>query len=488
MSAALKMMSRHVFQKTLGNKIVASATTSAARSSRAVLPQQQRAATTLLSPSTLSSAARASARRATTQRSTMATATLNNGRGGNFSSNGNPFRFRGFNDGYFSASTKQKLAVAAGLTLAAQYQFGSADNFFEHKFTTNKNPDDLADFYGTEDFMEIFCVLPFMIQLMMRNAEFDDEGTIHAWGLLGPGELEVSVVFTDDGDDDEEIDQGDGETSKKKSLPWFNKRETFKDVAPDFLGGFTLWEMTQNFGFRQIDEDGTCEIIHNGEKFRGFFPMRLVFELHSRYVIWATERHINSPAFGSEELELEAQEQRHNIPLYAFKEYVNGLTQAVQKQRDDLSKDDVEYNKKQHELDVTLQRLKTISVNIQRKETNLRRAKTLRLNRHDTTTTNVVDSNEELLPEARLPRVQTIQRHNTVIRQTGDNLEQIQLVVDDKETKDALRTAMKQIEDAAAVSEAAKAALASVPSSNDNDVKQMNQPAVKPFIVRRKTQ
>jgi len=44
--------------------------------------------------------------------------------------------------------------LALGLGLA-QYQFGTADDFFEHKFTTNKNACDLADFYGTEDFMEV---------------------------------------------------------------------------------------------------------------------------------------------------------------------------------------------------------------------------------------------------------------------------------------------------------------------------------------------
>jgi hypothetical protein len=33
---------------------------------------------------------------------------------------------------------------------AAQYKLGSSDSFFEHKFITQKHPDDLATFYGTE--------------------------------------------------------------------------------------------------------------------------------------------------------------------------------------------------------------------------------------------------------------------------------------------------------------------------------------------------
>lgn len=47
--------------------------------------------------------------------------------------------------------------AAAGLTLCglAQVYLGEGTDIFEHRFTTNKNPDDLSDFYGTEDFMEV---------------------------------------------------------------------------------------------------------------------------------------------------------------------------------------------------------------------------------------------------------------------------------------------------------------------------------------------
>jgi hypothetical protein len=54
-----------------------------------------------------------------------------------------------------------QFAKAGGILLgigAAQYYFGRADDIFEHKFITSKKPEDLADFYGTEDFMEVFCV------------------------------------------------------------------------------------------------------------------------------------------------------------------------------------------------------------------------------------------------------------------------------------------------------------------------------------------
>ena len=45
-----------------------------------------------------------------------------------------------------------------------------------------------------------------------------------------------------------------------------------------------------------------------------------------RYVIWATEKHINSPIFGNDDLEAQ-EHQRGNIPLHVFKQFVNELTE-----------------------------------------------------------------------------------------------------------------------------------------------------------------
>lgn len=269
----------------------------------------------------------------------------------------------------------------------AQYTLGDASNVFEHKFITSKKPEDLADFYGTEDFMELFCVFPFMVHFMMRNAEFDDEGTIHAWGLLGPGELEISIDF------DEEETEG--------TLSWFNKRESFRDYAPAFLGGFQLWEMTQNFGYH-LKDDGTCEVYHHGEKFNGLFPIRLIFDLHSRYVIWATEKYVNSDAFGMEDTETDLEEQRQNIPLHVFKHFVEGLTLELQKASDS----DTSTPQDKRDIQVTLRRLQTIS--------------------------NSKDDNRSL------PRMHTLRSRKT-------NLTTAHLIIDDKETKDAIKTAMEQL-------------------------------------------
>lgn len=56
-----------------------------------------------------------------------------------------------------SQQQAKRYAQLGGLALGfclAQYQFGTAENFFEHRFTTTKSAEDLADLYGTEDFME----------------------------------------------------------------------------------------------------------------------------------------------------------------------------------------------------------------------------------------------------------------------------------------------------------------------------------------------
>jgi hypothetical protein len=221
-----------------------------------------------------------------------------------------------------SSNSSRRLAQQLGwgsvVMVVAQYQLGSTTDFFEHKFVTSQHPEDLADFYGTEDFVEVFCCVPFMISLMMGSAKYDDkDGTIHSWGLLGPGALEVAASFdqrrhTTTTTKQQQPGTAIGDDGEPDTLSWFNKRETFQDVAPASLGGGTLWKMTQNFGYHRRD-DGTCEIYHHGESFQGIFPMRILFQLHAKYVIWATERYINSEAFRI----ASAQKKKSQHPFHA---------------------------------------------------------------------------------------------------------------------------------------------------------------------------
>ena len=143
-----------------------------------------------------------------------------------------------------------------------QWFFGSAEDFFDHRFVTTKKPDDLADFYGTEDFMQLYCVFPFMERLMMRGSYFDDDGVVHTYGISG--DMLVAMEFSD-------REANDGTTAH------FNKRERFTDKAPWGVG--LWWDMVQNFGFTQR-KDGKCEVYHHGEYFYGPWPVRVVFYLH----------------------------------------------------------------------------------------------------------------------------------------------------------------------------------------------------------------
>ena len=179
--------------------------------------------------------------------------------------------------------------------------------------------------------------MPFMGTLMMRGGYFDEDGTVHTTGL--PGEMLVSMVFSDseeDEEDDEEDESEEGRDNSKKGPPipnpsssgsdgvrWFNKRERFKDV---FLG-YTMWDMVTNFGFETLP-DGRTMVYHHGEYFKGNIPpisliVRLVFGIHARWVAWATEHHLNHYAFQNETDFDEQMEHdsRVDMPLFLLKNY-----------------------------------------------------------------------------------------------------------------------------------------------------------------------
>jgi len=192
--------------------------------------------------------------------------------------------------------------LGTGVAAAAMGETEETD-FYEYRYITTQNPDDLAGFYGSEQFMELFCVMPFMGTLMMRGGHFDDEGTVHTTGF--PGEMLVNMVFSD-------------ETSDGK-IKWFNKRERFRSV----FKGYTAWDMVCNFGFEDLG-DGRVMVYHHGARFKSSLPpvswfVRGVFGLHARWVAWATEHHVNHYAFREDEKAEEA--SRVDMPLFLLKNY-----------------------------------------------------------------------------------------------------------------------------------------------------------------------
>ena len=85
--------------------------------------------------------------------------------------------------------------LAGGLFLAGLHSAtGSQNDFVDYRFKTDKESADLATFYGSEDFMELYCIFPFVGQIMMRNGEFDEKGNVLTTGI--PGTMKVSMVCT----------------------------------------------------------------------------------------------------------------------------------------------------------------------------------------------------------------------------------------------------------------------------------------------------
>ena len=201
-------------------------------------------------------------------------------------------------------------AFAAGALCSAPVLTG--EDFFEHKFITNKDPDAIVDFYSTEDFLQILGVFPLAIHFVLAGVEWDleRENTMKVYDSM-----EISFTL-----EEQEADDG--------TVGFFQKRERFKNYLP--LTKFILWDQTQCYGYRR-KEDGRIEVFHRGESFTGPLPIRLLVQLHARYVIWATEKHINSPLFGTGTNTLEQQEhQRGNIPVYAMTDFINRVSLAYQ--------------------------------------------------------------------------------------------------------------------------------------------------------------
>ena len=271
--------------------------------------------------------------------------------------------------------TQTKLAIGAGMItvgcVAGQTFFGSEEHFYDHRFVTDADPNALAEFYGNEDFMEIFCVFPFMVDFMMRSGYFDDNGHVHTFGL--PPIISNMVVSMQFDEREEEDESGEANTV------CFNKKERFK--CTDAVFGNTLWEMVQNFGYATRD-DGKIEVYHYGQKWQGPFFIRLIFQMHARYVIWATEQHVNSPRFlaQDEDEEDDLVAQRHNIPKHLLGQFLDGLDtdvqaklnttlQALQQARSSEQEDEVK------ELLGTVQRLEGLVAELQAAK--LKRAKTM---------------------------------------------------------------------------------------------------------------
>ena len=56
-------------------------------------------------------------------------------------------------------------------------------NFYERSFLTDRRPEDLAEFFGGERLMEVFCLeLKPLVDFLMRSGYWDDDGVYHTFG------------------------------------------------------------------------------------------------------------------------------------------------------------------------------------------------------------------------------------------------------------------------------------------------------------------
>merc|ERR1719201_2753916 len=169
-----------------------------------------------------------------------------------------------------------------------------------------------GDFYSTEDFLQILGIFSFAIHFVLAGVEWDTEkeNTMKVHNAM-----EISFHL-----EEKEEETEDGE----KVVAFFQKVERFKNFIP--FTSFLMWDQTQCYGYNRR-QNGTCEVFHRGKVFYGPLPVRFLVSLHARYVIWATEKHMNSPLFGSGKLE-EQEEQRGNIPVYAVSDFLRRLALA----------------------------------------------------------------------------------------------------------------------------------------------------------------
>jgi len=157
-------------------------------------------------------------------------------------------------------------------------------------------------------------------------------------GADGEAEEKEESEEEEVGDEDEDEDDGDEDEDEEDEeetsiVEKFVKKERFR-LLENWFTNRHLFDLTVEFGFRLKDDNETVEVIHKGLHYSGLWPFYFVFLFHSMYFIWATERYINSPVFGNEDLEEQSVRYRRNIPLTTVTEILFDLTEDIRQARE----------------------------------------------------------------------------------------------------------------------------------------------------------
>lgn len=242
-----------------------------------------------------------------------------------------------------------------------QHYLGSSEDFFYSKFRTKKDPDDLAEFYQAEDLLKIIAIHPFFFNLFMNKVDPDTAVPTKEAALLSVEEthfrvklLGMEVSF--------EIMEKEETVNGETKLTSFMRHERFIDWVPvlaDFGYKILLWDQTWTYGFNRLD-DGSIEVYHHGEKFRGPWPIRLIVFVHQYYVCWACEKYINGDAFGTEDIDKQ-QEELACMPLHVFHEFIAKLQAEKARSLQELQNEAVLDTKAISETSEALQKLSDLS-------------------------------------------------------------------------------------------------------------------------------
>jgi hypothetical protein len=227
--------------------------------------------------------------------------------------------------------------VLFGGSVTLQYYIGSSDDFFYGSFITEKDPDALAEFYQAEDLLKIIAIHPMIFDIFMNKVEPDASETGEHNKLLSDEETRFKVK-TLGMDVSFEIIQTEEEIDGEDKLTTFQRHERFIDYVPLIDEWFNfkimLWDQVWTYGFRRLP-DGKYEVYHEGEKFHGPWPVRLIVFFHQYYVLWGCEKFINGEAFGTEDLDKQ-HEELACIPLTAFQDLMKKLEAEAVKNIQDI--------------------------------------------------------------------------------------------------------------------------------------------------------
>jgi len=170
------------------------------------------------------------------------------------------------------------------------------------------------------------------IALDVSDVKEKETNTLKRKATVAEEDSDEIIIEGEEDDDDEEDEEEEEEEDNGPKMEFFVKKETLRFVESHIKKSLFHYEL--EMGFNLLAETNECEVFFRGTKFRGLFPIRIIFELHALYFIWAMEKYFNSSQFSTiEDLPEEAEHYRLNIPASSVKEYLYDLIKDVEHSR-----------------------------------------------------------------------------------------------------------------------------------------------------------